>query len=105
MAVSRQLLQPLDIFLLQRPADDEEVDASAALLYSAGRFDGVRLRLRVEVALLIVPVRCFPGWKIAAHLQVERDGNERFALALCPERGPCTSRSRTGGKKSAPMDG
>src|SRR5437868_692059 len=80
MSGPNDLLQPIDVVLLEHPADGETMDDAAVRLDAPARLDGVAFRLGVEVALLVVPVRVFPGGEVAAHLQVERDGDASFAF-------------------------
>jgi hypothetical protein len=79
VAGTHDLLEPVDVFLLQHPADEEAVQDAAPRLDAPARLDGVRLGLGVEVALLVVPVGRLPRREVAAHLQVERDGDQRLA--------------------------
>src|SRR5262249_27658070 len=68
--------------LLEDLADDEEVNLAAGLAHKVAGFAGVVLRRGVEVALVVIPVDLVPAGKVAAHLQVERDGDERSVFFL-----------------------
>src|SRR5439155_10431621 len=73
--------QPVDVFLLQHPTDREAVDHSSLGLHPPAGLDGVFLGLGVQVPLLVVPMGLLPTREVAAHLQVERDGDEGLALS------------------------
>ena len=83
MASLDDLLQPIDIFLFEHPSDGEKVQHAAVRFDALACLDGVLLRLGVEIPFLVIPVRRFPRWEIAAHLQIERDSDEGLLLIGC----------------------
>src|SRR5204863_8776051 len=70
-----KLFHPTHILLLEDLPDREEMNDSAVGFDPAGGFERVCFGLRVEVALLVVPVQFIPGGKIARHLQIQSDGD------------------------------
>ena len=75
-------LEPVDVLLFQYATDGEAVERHRRGLDAPARLDGVTLGFVVEIALFVVPVRLLPGREVAAHFQVERDGNLGFAGCL-----------------------
>jgi hypothetical protein len=57
----------------------EAVQHPSVRLHAASGFDGIALRFVVEVAFLIIPMRRLPCREVAAHFEIEGDGDERFA--------------------------
>ena len=77
MARLGDLLKPLDIGLFERPPDGKTVNLPATLGHAAARLHRILLGVFVEISFVVVPLRHFPPGKIAAHFQIERDGDLR----------------------------
>ncbi len=81
------LLEPTHVRLFQHAAHTEEMNLAPVLFCDASCLGGITLRWFVEISLLIVPF-CHSAARImAAHLQVERDGN--LSGLLAQRRFPC----------------
>ncbi len=76
VAVRCDSLEPIDVFLLEDPADDKRVHHAAMRFTRRQNVDRVGLGRVVQVALFVIPVRVFPVGKVTRHLQVERDGDQ-----------------------------
>src|SRR5205823_2989152 len=86
MPLVHDLFEPIDVFLFERLADREKVNASALRFDAPGRLDGILLRRVVEITLLIIPMSRLPSRKIAAHFQVERNSHDRLTRLIRAQR-------------------
>ena len=104
-----QSFEPAHVGLFQHAAHAKIVDQSAALFGDAAGLDRISLRVGVEISLFVIPLH-HPAFRIvAAHLQIERDRDQRLVVE---RRGPPSAesgrRSHRGGdrarEKRSPID-
>jgi hypothetical protein len=87
--------QPGNALLLEDSADGEEMGHAAMVADAPAGLDRVAFGFLVEIAFLVVPVDGFPGGEVAAHLEIERDGDQG-AVAQIGDIGGGTVLGETG---------
>src|SRR5262245_31208321 len=102
VASAMDFREPVDVLLLEHATDGKEMEYTAVLLDPSRRLDSVALGVGVEVPFLIVPMGLIPRGIMPAHLQVEGDGHERFAVGIRPTGCESTCCLRMGGGECRP---
>ena len=80
MTVAEELPQPVNVFLLEHPADHERMGDAAFGPDAAASLGNVPLGRFIEISLGVVPFGHVPLGIVHRHFQVERDGHQRLVV-------------------------